>query len=260
MKSRLLALFPNTRWVPSDLPLQDTTKGKSKPRSRNPFVSSSSTRLRGIAPLPNAPLDARTHAQDQSMFFAKLPLELRTMVYEYLMGEGVVHLTMGSKKRFGHFVCEDEQGGSECRCRVLVGGGKEGGRLDEGCTPQPRLDTIRTLRLRWAIRALPYLRRGPSQRLAYREDTANWEHGWAIIASMAGLRDLYVAIIDPSPQEIWERNWIELEEQLLSPVKMVTSSDWFELLLPFHRCRTDWDMGESRVVLRRPEEEHDEGE
>lgn len=66
------------------------------------------------------------------MFFAKLPLELRTMVYEYVMSEGVVHLTMGSKKRFGHFVCEEEAG-RECGCRVLVGGGREGGRLDRGC-------------------------------------------------------------------------------------------------------------------------------
>lgn len=131
MKSRLLALLPNTRWVPSDLPLND--KSKAKPKSRIPFVSSSGARARDVAPLPTAPLDARTHAQDQSMFFAKLPMELRTMVYEYLMGEGVMHLTMGSKKRFGHFVCEDEQGGRECSCRVLVGGGKEGGRLDEGC-------------------------------------------------------------------------------------------------------------------------------
>lgn len=133
MKSRLLALLPNTRWVPSDLPSDDKTKAKSKPKSRIPFVSSSSSRSRDVAPLATEPLDERTLAQGQSMFFAKLPLELRTMVYEYLMGEGVVHLTMGSKKRFGHFVCEDEVRGRECHCRVLVGGGKEGGRLDVGC-------------------------------------------------------------------------------------------------------------------------------
>ena len=118
--------------------------------------------------------------------------------------------------------------------------------------PQQRLNTIRTLRLRWAIRALPYLRRGPTHRLAYREDTQNWERGWSIIAGMTGLRDLYVVLIDPSPQDMWERNWLELEEQLLAPVKEVTRPKWFELLLPFASCKTDWDMGESRVVLRKP--------
>jgi hypothetical protein len=106
--------------------------------------------------------------------------------------------------------------------------------------------------VRWAIRALPYLCRGPSQRVAYREDTLNWERGWSTIANMTGLRDLYVAIVDPSPQGIWERNWAELEEQLLRPVKEVTRPSQFELMLPFASCSTEWDMGDSRVVLRKP--------
>ena len=66
--------------------------------------------------------------------------------------------------------------------------------------PSQRLNSIRRLRLRWAIRALPYLRRGPSHRLAYREDTANWERAWGIIAGMQGLRDLFVVLVDPSAQ------------------------------------------------------------
>lgn len=119
--------------------------------------------------------------------------------------------------------------------------------------PQPRLNQIRTLRLRWAIRALPYLRRGPSDRVAYREDTAMWERGWAILAGMHGLRDLHVVIVDPSPQDLWERNWLELEERLLAPVSCVTGPRWFELVLPYASCGVEWDMGESRVVLRRPD-------
>jgi hypothetical protein len=119
--------------------------------------------------------------------------------------------------------------------------------------PQQRMNSIRTLRLRWAIRAMPYLCRGPSRRIAYREDTLNWERGWSIIASMKGLRDLYVVITDPSPQGIWERNWVELEEQLLRPVTDVTRPSKFELMLPFVSCSTDWDMGDSKVVLKKPE-------
>ncbi|KAF2029260.1 hypothetical protein EK21DRAFT_101325 [Setomelanomma holmii] len=301
MKAKLFGLIPRARWVPSDIPAQDTQKQKER-KSRNPFSSSSKPvpplRLRkstiSLTSEPDPELDARTQLQGQSMFFARLPLEIRKMVYEYVMGEETVHLTMGSKKRFGHFVCEDEGAGRECGCRVLVGG-REGERLDAGCVkmlrscrrmyseavphlyrphtfsllhithllylptfmPQPRLNTIRTLRLRWAIRALPYLRRGPAQRLAYREDTTNWERGWAIIAGMTGLRDLYVVVTDPSPQDMWERHWLELEEVLLRPVKSVVKPQWFELMLPYENCGTAWDMGESSCVLRKPEGDGD---
>ena len=70
---------------------------------------------------------------------------------------------------------------------------------------------------------------------------------------MKGLRDLYVVITDPSPQGIWERNWVELEEQLLRPVTDVTRPSEFELMLPFASCSTDWDMGDSKVILMKPE-------
>jgi hypothetical protein len=83
---------------------------------------------------------ARTHAQSQSMFFMRIPIEIRQMVYEYVMGEETLHLTFGAKKRFGHFICEDsgedaiEEGvGRECGCTVLVGGRGGGRRLDGGC-------------------------------------------------------------------------------------------------------------------------------
>lgn len=70
---------------------------------------------------------------------------------------------------------------------------------------------------------------------------------------MTGLRDLYVVIVDPSPQGMWERNWLELEEQLVRPVKAVVRPRWFEVVLPFGSCKVDWDMGDSAVVLRTPE-------
>ncbi|KAF2822049.1 hypothetical protein CC86DRAFT_448466 [Ophiobolus disseminans] len=306
MKAKLLTLLPGMRWIPHDIPSQDSAKPKHKSKSRNPFSSKHAAAPHGalrarksnisLTSEPDAELDARTHAQGQSMFFAALPLEIRRMVYEYVMGCETVHLTMGMKKRFGHFVCEDQcSGEKECGCRVLVGG-REGGRLDGGSVrvlcvcrrmysesiphlyrahtfsllhlthllylpsrlPQQRINTIRTLRLRWAIRALPYLRRGPTQRLAYREDTANWERGWGILAGMEGLRDLYVVLVDPSPQGMWERNWVKLEERLLEPVKGVVRPRWFEVVLPFASCRLDWDMGESAVVLRKPVEGEDE--
>ena len=73
------------------------------------------------------------------MFFAMLPIELRRQVYEYVMGEETIHLTLGTKKKFGHFICEDSVHGEdappqdrECSCRVLVGG-RESERLSGAC-------------------------------------------------------------------------------------------------------------------------------
>ncbi|KAJ4376162.1 hypothetical protein N0V83_001443 [Neocucurbitaria cava] len=225
MKAKLRGFLPGMRWVPHDIPSPtDSTTKKSK--SRNPFSLRPSDPYHGelrprkstisLTSQPDPELDRRTHAQGQSSFFARLPIELRRMVYEYVMGEETVHLTLGTKKN------------------------------------------IRVLRLRWAIRALPYLRRGG--RLAYREDTANWERGWAIIAGMQGLRDLYVALVDPSPQPLWERNWLELEEQLMVSVKQVKRPGWFELVLPYASCGTEWDMEDCRVRLRKPEGEDVEDE
>jgi hypothetical protein len=67
------------------------------------------------------------------MFFARLPLELRKQIYEYVMGEETIHLTLGTKKKFGHFICEDEEkAGRECTCRVLVGG-RSSDRINSAC-------------------------------------------------------------------------------------------------------------------------------
>ncbi|RYO26445.1 hypothetical protein AA0113_g12460 [Alternaria arborescens] len=295
-KKFLLDRLPGIRWAPHDIP--STESSSSKPKSRNPFALKSSAPQHGAVRLrkstlsltsePDVEVDARTHAQGQSIFFARLPIELRRMVYEYVMGAEIVHLTLSTKKkRFGHFLCNSDGDSREYMCRVLVFG-KKGARLYSGgvtiarvcrrmyseaipylysahtfsllhithllylpsSIPQPRLDSIRTLHLRWTIRALPYLRRGPSNRLAYREDTANWEKSWGIIASMQGLRHLQVMLIDPSPQQLWEANWVELEDILLDSVREVKRPHDAVVILPYPSCRTDWDMGDSTVRLR----------
>lgn len=102
------------------------------------------------------------------------------------------------------------------------------------------------------------MRRG--NKIAYREDTANWEKGWRILAEMQGLRDLYIALVDPSQHGMWERNWVELETELLEPVKQVTKPKWFDLTLPYASCDTRRNMGECRVVLSKPVGEEGESE
>lgn len=56
-------------------------------------------------------------------------------MFAYVYGEETIHLTMGSKKKIGHFVCEDKDAVAhelrECSCRILVGG-RATQRLDMG--------------------------------------------------------------------------------------------------------------------------------
>jgi hypothetical protein len=329
-KKSLLSRLPGIRWSPHDMPSTEPSaeltneSSSSKAKSRNLFSLKASApdhftvRPRASSTIsltsePDDDVDARTHAQGQSTFFARLPIELRRMVYEYVMGAEIVHLTLSAKKkRFGHFLCNSEGDGREYMCRVLVFG-KKGSRLYSGgptmlracrrmyvllsspndydgigktnrilqlryseaipylysahtfsllhithllylpsSIPQPRLDSIRTLHVRWAIRALPYLRRGPANRLVYREDTVNWEKAWAIIAGMQGLRHLRVVLIDPSPQQLWATRWLDVEETLLDSVRMVTKPRDAVVVLPYPICTTDWDMGESTVRLMIP--------
>ncbi|KAF2475149.1 uncharacterized protein BDR25DRAFT_100282 [Lindgomyces ingoldianus] len=311
MRNKLLNCLPSMRWVPHDIPATaSTSQAQSSSRTHRSRFSRKATKDHesSIAPplhhrkstlsitsVPDPELDARTHVQAQSPFFKKLPIEIRMMVYELVMGEEVVHLTLGSKGRLGHFVCEDEGKeeevlGQECGCRVLVGG-RDCRRLERWrvrflrvCRrvyseaisilykahpfsllhsthllylpthlPSPRLNNIRILRLRWAIRALPYFRRPHSKKIAYPEDTLNWQRGWHIIASMKGLRELFVVLADPSPFKMWEQKWIELEKELLAPVKLVIQPRWFELWLPYSGSNVGLDMGGSSCRLRKPD-------
>jgi hypothetical protein len=147
-KKMLFGLVPSMRWIPHDIPSLETSQ---KPKSRNPFSLKTSAPDHGAMRPRKASLwlpeegDAmgdgngeRMHAQDQSLFFARLPIELRRMVYEYVVGKETVHLTLSTKRRFGHFVCDAtslaqnyELEKKECACRVLVGGRKSA-RLDAG--------------------------------------------------------------------------------------------------------------------------------
>lgn len=67
---------------------------------------------------------------------------------------------------------------------------------------------------------------------------------------MQGLRHLQVMLIDPSPQQLWEANWVELEDILLDSVREVKRPHDAVVILPYPSCRTDWDMGDSTVRLR----------
>ncbi|KAL7778233.1 hypothetical protein CFE70_004910 [Pyrenophora teres f. teres 0-1] len=236
-KALLLSRLPGIRWAPHDIPSSEPSS--SKPKSRNPFSLKSST-LDNVTPRPrksskpisfrskpNVKMDARAHTQQQSLFFALLPIELRRIVYS----EAISHLYRPHIFSLLHIT------------HLLY--------LPSSLS-QPRLNSIRTLHLRWAIRALPYLRRGPANRIAYREDTANWERGWQIIAGMEELRNLFVVLIDPSPQRLWEISWLDLQDLLLESVKDVKRPKEAVVVLPYPSCVTEWDSADSCVTLRSP--------
>jgi len=152
MKGKLLNCLPGVRWAPSDIPAPSTSnandKGGKKPHRTYALFTSASRKLKAAEPnhgavhrrkstisissIPDPELDARTLGQGQSSYFAKLPLELRRMVYGYVYGKEMVHLTMGAKRKFGHFVCEEGTEVGECGCKILVGG-REGRRLEGEC-------------------------------------------------------------------------------------------------------------------------------
>lgn len=163
MRARLRSVFSQhsaPRWEPSDIRSEDPGQRsnsdarerapsgpKDKPNERitfhiqssssssppNPSPNSQLLRPRksaiSLTSLPDPELDARTNFQWQATFFAKLPLEIRRMVYGYLYEGETIHLTVGEKKdkfgrkeaRFGNFICTHEHIG-QCTCRVVVAG------------------------------------------------------------------------------------------------------------------------------------------
>lgn len=161
MKARLKSVFSHSapRWEPSDIRSEDPgqrsnsdaritpVNPKNKPNERITFYikSSSSTSppnanqntqllkprksAISLTSIPDPELDARTNFQWQSTFFAKLPLEIRRMVYGYLYEGETVHLTVAERKdkfgrremKFGNFICTQEHIG-QCTCKVVVAG------------------------------------------------------------------------------------------------------------------------------------------
>lgn len=213
MHGRLLACLPAIRWVPHDIPSDGQhrharskafSKKQLKPRVES--LKSPIYRRRGtlsITSTRDPELDARTSPQDQSLFFSKLPLELRRMIYELVVGEEVIHLTLAGKGKFEQLSHARKQERRQkagdvdsglshdmskgvlrshphtLQIPYIFSSSRNSPPSPPAADPSTRLNAIRTLRLRWHIRALPYYRRTYSapkslsseSRLAYPEDT-----------------------------------------------------------------------------------------
>ena len=111
-----------------------------------------------LTSVSDAKLLARTNYQWQSTFFAKLPLEVRRMVYGYLYESETIHLTIGEKKdrlgrrdtKFGNFICTHSQIGT-CTCRVIVAGSAL-----ENSLPQLEIGQLGLIRSCRRMYVLPY--------------------------------------------------------------------------------------------------------
>ncbi|KAF2197640.1 hypothetical protein GQ43DRAFT_466258 [Delitschia confertaspora ATCC 74209] len=100
------------------------------------------------------------------------------------------------------------------------------------CLPSPHLNYIRTLRLRWRIRGLPFYRRvNEHNTLAYPEDTAQWLKAWEILKRMEGLRNLHVVLSDP--RGLWKEKWVDVQGEMLEETRDVCLRGRFELVLPY---------------------------
>ena len=134
MLGRLLACLSAIRCVLHDIPSEgQQRRARSKTFSKKqlkPGVESLKSPIDrrstlSITSTHDPELDARTSPQEQSLFFSKLPLELRGMIYELVVGEEVIHLTLAGKGKFEHFLCEEGNLGFAlgcgCSCRVLAG-------------------------------------------------------------------------------------------------------------------------------------------
>lgn len=127
---KLSTLLPTMRWVPHDIERPAPSK-KEKERPKRPILGRKGDPNHGTLKHRKSVIsfssefdgesDASAHMQIQSAFFAQLPIEIRKIIYEYVVGEEIVHLVF-AKKKFGHFLCPSQNQGVECTCKVLVGG------------------------------------------------------------------------------------------------------------------------------------------
>ena len=129
---RLSSLLPSIRWVPHDIESPASSKKEIERAKRSRLSVKSASRLnhgalrkrKSVISLTDdvdEDLSAKTDPQGRSPFFTKLPIEIRKMVYEYVIGEETIHLLF-AKKSFSHFVCPGTEEEEECDCKVLVGG------------------------------------------------------------------------------------------------------------------------------------------
>ena len=136
LRNRLFACLPKLRWLPDDLPDHDDYYPPAKElyfdRHKKgdivPYKNSLPRSILSLDTMAGQDIVDRTSNQEMSYFF-KLPLELRSMVYNYVFEGKTVHLTVDQTGHAGHFVCDEQEVGETsehpgiCDCKVSLSKG-----------------------------------------------------------------------------------------------------------------------------------------
>ncbi|KAL2054458.1 hypothetical protein ABVK25_005206 [Lepraria finkii] len=222
-------------------------------------------------------------SQDQSPLLAKLPLELRQLIWIECVGGMTVHLKIWDRRLRG--VC--------CRCpgmpwckhlRHFKTPHDELGPLDllltchqvyseaieflysqnmfkilnEDCLsylPQlllpQRINAIRYIRFEWFLKHAPDAETHQSKKDAA-HNFVIWKTVWQNLASMQGLEHLWIELdIDKT----WKHEWMEQQSTVFEPVKAVTRPKYFKLIIPFREDLEQARLAELPCQVRRPDED-----
>ncbi|KAF2501941.1 hypothetical protein BU16DRAFT_424012, partial [Lophium mytilinum] len=213
--------------------------------------------------IPRSPSISIPHTIDQKSLLFRLPLEIRRLIWAEVLGGYVIHFIM-PMRILSHFVCSAPEK-VVCGCRINEF--RSCGKMAPGVLSilvtcrqiyseaieylysantfsllysnhlihlstlliPARLNAIRVLRIRWAIRGLPYYVRPSGEHLTFREDTEYWQQSWRALAQMRGLRDLRIRLVDT----VWQNQWLQLESRLMEGVREVKTPRVFEVVLPY---------------------------
>ncbi|KAH7068098.1 hypothetical protein BKA63DRAFT_494765 [Paraphoma chrysanthemicola] len=235
-------------------------------------------------PLVAPQVEQGTLEQPQSDFMTKLPLELRRMVYERTLGGASIHLATHNGKPSAMQCWRDEclceyfdpllekklsfGTGLLRTCRVIYSEAIEylysanqfclSTDPDEIATlkhlswyflPQ-RMIQIRDMRVHWPLDSYHFFLSPEHGPLSL--DT--WAPSWEALSRLTGLRRLHINVagrhVDGTPQELWQ----EQGANFIKMARTITAPREFVIILPDRECETDYDVGDSRCVLRLPED------
>ncbi|PMD25984.1 hypothetical protein NA56DRAFT_685803 [Hyaloscypha hepaticicola] len=208
----------------------------------------------------------RTDEQRECLFLQRLPIELRTQVYEEVLAGGgtrrLVHI-LRKRGRLGHWRCRIQEGGEVCGDQHKgeeVDGADGNNRYSEAVEvlygknifhfydpgdirhfsrsvlPQ-RMNNIQSLLIDWE-RVFSIFNRDNTRPKFNQEERKIWCEVWAIIGKMAGLITVRVVLKSHTFEVPMERRVL-----MCRPMMEIMGLKKFELVVPWDDA-TDWGFAD----------------